>query len=402
MRNYLTLIKLRNVRLLIIVSFPARICQAMINLTIFFHVQRVTGSITLAGVASGCYQLAISLSLFYRARLIDKLGQQKPLMFLVPIYSVMVFFYKYVDSTFLLLVLPMFMGMASPPINLSVRPLWKLAAPVHMIRTAYALDSVAINITNILGPLLATTLALSSRPETALELCAVLQLMSGFGLSLIAVSKSWIPEKRNKADGAIWKAKGLQLLAIQGACFGLATGALSVGIPAYASIEGVAKWSAVVFTGMAIASVFGALFAGMISRKALPTTAMVLSNALWALVAIPLAFTYPDWSLLTVAIFFGFFGGAIRIFFWELIETIRPPGTAVTSAGWLWTIEGSFMAIGAAAGGWSADHISPRATLLMVTIPTVLSLFTILANNSKLKSLYKIHLELANERARHL
>lgn len=60
------------------------------------------------------------------------------------------------------------------------------------------------------------------------------------------------------------------------------------------------------------------------------------------------------------------------------------------------------MAIGAAAGGWSADHISPRATLLMVTVPTVLSLFTILANNSKLKSLYKIHLELANERARNL
>lgn len=95
----------------------------------------------------------------------------------------------------------MFMGMASPPINLSIRPLWKLAAPIHMIRTAYALDSVAINITNILGPLLATTLALSSRPESALELCALLQLMSGFGLSLIAVSKSWIPEKETRLMG---------------------------------------------------------------------------------------------------------------------------------------------------------------------------------------------------------
>ena len=98
---------------------------------------------------------------------------------LVPLYSLMVFSYKYIDSTVLLLTLPLFMGMASPPINLSVRPLWKAAAPIHLLRTSYALDLIAINITTILGPVLATTLAFSSRPETALELCALLQLMGG-------------------------------------------------------------------------------------------------------------------------------------------------------------------------------------------------------------------------------
>jgi len=402
MRNYLTLLKLHDVRLLLMVSFPARICQSMVNLTIFFHVQSVTGSITLAGFASGCYQLSLSLSLGYRALLIEKFGQQRPLLLLVPLYSLMVYSYKYIDSTLLLVSLPLFMGMASPPINLSVRPLWKAAAPIHLLRTSYALDLIAINITTILGPLLATTLAFSSRPETALELCALLQLMGGLGLSLTAVSRSWVPENRDKKEGGIWKSRGLQILAVQSAGFGIAAGAFSVGIPAFTLIEGVPKWSALVFTGMAVASVFGGLMSGLISRKTSPVSALILSNGLWALITVPFAFTHADWSLLTVAIFYGFFTGILRVFFWEVIEAVRPLGTALTAVGMLWTVEGLCMAIGAAAGGWSADHLSPRATLLMITISLVISFFTIIVNSSKLKTLYKNHLEDANERAKHL
>ena len=402
MRKYLTFLKLHDVRLLLMVSFPARVCQSMVNLTIFFHVENVTGSITLAGFASGCYQLSLSLSLGYRAWLIEKFGQQRPLLMLVPLYSLMVFSYKYIDSTILLVTLPLFMGMTSPPINLSVRPLWKAAAPIDLLRTSYALDLIAINITTILGPVLATTLAFSSRPETALELCALLQLVGGLGLSLTAVSRRWVPESKDIKEGGIWKSKGLQILAVQSAGFGIAAGAFSVGIPAFTLIEGVPKWSAVVFTGMAVASVFGGLMSGLISRKTSPVAALILSNGLWALITVPFALTHADWSLLTVAIFYGFFSGILRVFFWEVIEAVRPAGTALTAVGMLWTVEGLCIAIGAAAGGWSADNLSPRATLLMITISISISFITILVNSAKLKSLYKTHVELANERAKHL
>ena len=92
----------------------------------------------------------------------------------------------------------------------------------------------------------------------------------------------------------------------------------------------------------------------------------------------------------------------MRVFFWEVIEAVRPAGTALTAAGMLWTVEGLCIAIGAAAGGWSADHLSPRVTLLMITISISISFITILVNSAKLKTLYKIHIELANERAKHL
>jgi predicted MFS family arabinose efflux permease len=92
----------------------------------------------------------------------------------------------------------------------------------------------------------------------------------------------------------------------------------------------------------------------------------------------------------------------LRVFFWEVIEAVRPAGTALTAVGMLWTVEGLCMAIGAAAGGWSADNLSPRATLLMITISISISFITILVNNAKLKSLYGIHIESSNERAQHL
>jgi MFS family permease len=117
---------------------------------------------------------------------------------------------------------------------------------------------------------------------------------------------------------------------------------------------------------------------------------------------VPFALTNANWSLLTVAIFYGFFTGILRVFFWEVIEAVRPAGTALTAVGMLWTVEGLCMAIGAAAGGWSADHLSPRATLLMITISLGVSFLTIIVNSAKLKTLYKNHLEKANERAKHL
>ena len=120
---------------------------------------------------------------------------------------------------------------------------------------------------------------------------------------------------------------------------------------------------------------------------------MILSNGLWALITIPFALTHADWSLLTVAIFYGFFTGILRVFFWEVIEAVRPTGTALTAVGMLWTVEGLCIGIGAAAGGWSADHLSPRATLLMISISISISFFTIVVNRSKIQSIYKIHLE---------
>jgi hypothetical protein len=95
---------------------------------------------------------------------------------------------------------------------------------------------------------------------------------------------------------------------------------------------------------------------------------LLRTYGLWMVATIPLALTYPGWSMALVTLFIGFFGGAVKVFYWEVLEAVRPQGTAVSALGWIWTVDGSFMALGAALGGVIASEFSPRLTLLSTTL----------------------------------
>ena len=52
MNRYWELFKLRNARVLVLASFPARVAYGMVGLAIFFKTEQTTGSITFAGPVS--------------------------------------------------------------------------------------------------------------------------------------------------------------------------------------------------------------------------------------------------------------------------------------------------------------------------------------------------------------
>ena len=402
MKRYRELFSFPQVISLGIAAFPARLAYGMIGLGIFFKAEQSTDSFAIAGFAIGLNSLAGAVTAGIRGSVMDRWGQKWPLRILVPGYTILILTLNQMDTARSILITAFILGISAPPINLSVRPLWKDIVPPTYLRTAYAFDSAMMSSTSVLGPVVVTTLALSSRPYLALDVVAALMLTGGIALALTSVSRNWIPEKKVKGQESLIKNRAIQLLMFEGCFIGFGWGVFDVAVPAYATQEGVPHRVAWIFASFGIATVIGGLLGGLVSKKLAPLTAMRRAYLFWTIACFPIAFTYPDWTMALVGASIGFLGGALQVFYFEVLEAVRPKGSQTASLGWIWSVEGSFMAIGAAAGGWSADHISPRATLLMVTIPTVLSLFTILANNSKLKSLYKIHLELANERARHL
>jgi MFS family permease len=75
--------------------------------------------------------------------------------------------------------------------------------------------------------------------------------------------------------------------------------------------------------------------------------------------------------------FLGLVGGTIQVFYWEVMEAVRPKGSAVGMMGWIWTVEGTLMSIGSAAGGWIADAYSPRFAM-SITSFTIITGFIIL------------------------
>jgi MFS family permease len=367
MKRYVELFRFPNVWVLVLSAFPARVAYGMVSLAIFFKVSE-TQSIAVAGFAIGLNAAAGSFTAGIRGSVMDRYGMKWPLRILVPGYAAMMIALNMSHDRTTMLALAFFMGLTAPPINLSVRPLWRDAVSDDWLRTAYAVDTSVMSTAGVIGPVVATTLALSSHPGSALVASAIFMLIGGGSLAVTRIARNWQPEKQPEKKVAMWRHKPLQLLVIEGCFIGFGWGVFDVAVPAFAKLEGVPHRTAWIFTAMGIANIVGGLLGGLVSKKTTPLGALRKTYLVWFVVSLPLAFTYPDWSMVIGGAFLGLVGGAIQVFYWEVMEAVRPQGSPSGMMGWLWTIEGTLMSIGSASGGWISEALSPSLALGITTI----------------------------------
>jgi MFS family permease len=368
MSRYSQVLSNRSGQYLLISSFPARLAYGMISLSIFFKVQQTTGSIAAAGLATGINGITGATTAGLRGSIIDRFGMKIPLRILAPGYALLILLFSTGTSKTELVVYAGILGLSAPPINLSVRPLWKVTVPQDQIRSAYAIDTAVMNSVGVFGPLLATTLALNSSPEVALRMCSVLIFIGGAALSLSPQLKRWKPEKKTSNDLAVWRTPAMRLLMLEGVFIGLGWGAFDIAIPAFTTLESIPQRTGVIFAIMAAGTVIGGLVAGMVSRHTSSLAAFNKLYLFWFIFSLPLAFTYPDWSMIIVTAAMSLVAGGSQVFYLEISEAVRPKGTAVAALGWLWTVEGTFAAIGTALGGFISEHYSPRYCLALTTV----------------------------------
>ena len=372
MKRYRELFSFPHVISLGIAAFPARLAYGMIGLGIFFKAEQSTDSFAIAGFAIGLNSLAGSATAGIRGSVMDRWGQKWPLRILVPGYTILILTLNQMDTARSILITAFILGITAPPINLSVRPLWKDIVPPTYLRTAYAFDSAMMSSTSVIGPVIITSLALSSRPYLALNLVALLMLTGGVALALTSVSRNWVPEKKVKGQENLLKNRAIQLLMFEGCFIGFGWGVFDVAVPAFATQENVPHRVAWIFASFGIATVIGGLLGGLVSKKLAPLTAMRRVYLMWAIACIPIAFTYPDWTMALLGALIGFLGGALQVFYFEVLEAARPKGSQTSSLGWIWSVEGSFVAVGAAVGGVVSEHISPRVGLGMLPIMLII------------------------------
>lgn len=384
--NYRKVLQAPGAVRLLLSSLPSRMTYGMILLSIYFKVQQDTGSIAIAGLATGLNGLAGALTAGIRGAVIDKFGMIWPLRILAPAYAGMILLLSFANGKTELVVIATILGLTAPPINLSVRPLWKITVPPENLRTAFALDTATMNSVGVFAPVIATTISLSLDPAIALQVCATSMFIGGLLLLRTWQIRKWEPEKKEEKTPPIWRIRGIQLLAIEGVVMGLGWGAFDIGLPAFGTLEGVPERVGIFLSIMAVFNVIGGLVAGTISRKISPLRAFRANYLVWALISIPLAFTHMDWSIALVTAALAFFGGAQQVFYWEITESVRPKGTAVQAVAWLWTIEGTAAAIGTAVGGFIAEHFSPRVCFAATTIALILGYLIIDNGKRYLKS----------------
>ena len=368
MSRYSKVLSNKSGQYLLISSFPARMAYGMISLSIFFKVQQTTGSIAIAGLATGVNGITGATTAGLRGTLIDKFGMKIPLRVFAPSYAVLILLFSTGNSNTQLVVFAGVLGFSAPPINLSIRPLWKVTVPKDQIRTAYAIDTAVMNSVGVFGPLAATTVALNYSPEIALQICSALIFTGGAALSFSPQLKRWAPEKKTSQDLAVWRTPAMQLLMLEGVFIGLGWGAFDIAVPAFTTLENIPHRTGILFAIMAAGNVIGGLVAGMVSKKTSSFTAFKRIYLFWFIFSLPLAFTYPDWSMMIVTATMSLMSGGLQVFYLEISEAVRPKGTAVAALGWLWTVEGTFASLGAALGGFISEHYSPRYCLALTTI----------------------------------
>ena len=368
MNRYVELFRIPNVWVLVLTCFPARVAYGMVSLSIFFKVEQSTGSISSAGLALGLNAASGALTAGIRGSVMDKYGQKWPLRIMVPTYATLTIALNLADAKATMLTLAFVMGLSAPPINLSVRPLWKIVVPEKDLRTAYAVDSSIMNFAFVVGPVIATSLALSRFSSSPLFICAALMLLGGISLGMTKVSRNWIPETKGADYQPLWKHKPLQLLMIEGCFIGFGWGLFDVAVPAFTTIEKVPHMTAWIFAAMGVSNVVGGLLAGLVSKKTSSLKAMRRTYGVWFFVSIPMALSYPNWTMIIAGAFLGLVGGAIQVFYWEVMEAIRPQGSPTAMMGWLWSVEGTLMAVGSMAGGFISEHSSPTIALSITAL----------------------------------
>ena len=352
---------------MMLAAFPARLAYGMVGLDVYFKVHDDTHSIALAGLAAGANGIVGSLSTGMRAAVIDRLGLKIPLRVFVPGYAVALATLDACHGAKLLIIFAALLGFTAPPINLSVRPMWRTAVPEDQYRTAIAIDTASMNLGVVLGPALATALALSGHPSSGLLTTAALIFIGGIALSSLEFTKQWRPEKREKGGQTLFRTPGFRLLIAEGVLIGYGTGNYQIGIPAISSLHHEPRFAGIAFGTAAAFSIAGSLVAGLLGRHISPVTGFRIVYLFWFLATIPLAFVNPGWSLLLVLSLFGFIGGAEQVFYLEQLEVIRPQGSAAAAIGWIWTTEGSFAALGQSSGGYFSQHFSPHFCFSITT-----------------------------------
>lgn len=388
--NYGDLLRTPGAIRLLASAFPARMAYGMVSLAIYFKVEFETDSIATSGLAVGINALTGATTAGIRGWLMDRFGMLTPLRIFVPLYATLLVALSLGRSESVLLLLAAVLGVTGPPITLAVRPLWKITVPEEKWRTAFALDTAAMNASGVIAPVVATWLSVTFDPSFALITCASLMLLGGTLLMLTPQVGIWRPETKEKGALSLWRIRGIQILALEGVVMGLGWGMFEIGIPAFGTLEGLPQRVGVIFAVMSVFNVLGGLFAGTISRQVSPLKAFRYTYLIWALGSIPLAMTQFDWTLGLVVAYLAFFGGAQQVFYWEITEAVRPKGTAVQAIAWLWTIEGSAAALGLAAGGFISEHFSPRYCLLATTIALFIGLLVMTLGKRTLASADRI------------
>ena len=363
---------MRGVRPLLIASTFPRLAYAMVSLSIFFLVEEATNSIGYAGLAVGLSSALGALTAGPRGLLVDRFGQTLPILVMTPAYALSCLALAlFAHSVPTAIVLAGLVGVCAPPINLSIRPLWQDIVGADHVRTAYSLDSAWMNTIQLIGPVLATAIALRISPTVAIVTVGGCMLIGGLLLAINPHSRAWVPEGRHEGEHGLMRSPAMRLMALEGVAMGLSMGLVTIGIPALATEQGRQGSTGWLLAAGGLGAIIGTAWAGARAKHVAPAPGLRMSTLLYAIALVPLPFLPIGPAMFVVLLVAYTFLGPAHVYYLETVDIVRPRGTAVAALGSLWMIEGAATGVGNAIGGSVAQSWGPHVTLALGCVAVI-------------------------------
>ncbi|HEY1853649.1 MAG TPA: MFS transporter [Solirubrobacterales bacterium] len=333
--------------------------MAAIGLVLYMHHE--TGSFAAAGIATAGFTVGVGFTAPLLGRFVDSHGPGT----LVPAAAVSALGLGAVvalgsagAATPLLVAGACVAGIGMPPIGGVFRHrLPELIDPADR-PTAFAVDSILIEVFFICGPLLAGLLAAVAGPATGLIVAAVAGLAGTSWFTLQLPPHRRDPEAAPRPRGGALASPSIRVLILAGLPIGASFGALDVALPAFGAAHGSAALGGPFGASLAFGSACGGILYGTRPRAfGPPRVAILRLAALQATLVMPLLLGPSAAAMFPLAAIAGLAVAPLVSVRSELVGEHLLPGTGNEAFSWV----SVSVALGASAGSAIAGPLVEAA-----------------------------------------
>jgi MFS family permease len=367
---YRALVRRPGVARVVLAGIIGRAPIGIVSIAIVLLVHSASGSFAAAGVVDAAFAIASAVGSPLQGRWVDMAGQTRVLALTAAVHGISLGALVAValghGPTGTMALCAVAAGATVPPLSASLRALWpSLARDEAELSTAFALESVSVEMFFILGPAACGALVAVSSPAAA-TLAAVGLTLAGTALFATSEpSRRWRAAPLDRPPAGSLASPGMRALTAAIVPEGVAFGVLGIAVPAFAVRHGHPAAAGWLLAAQALGSAAGGLWYGArVHRSPLGTRFTVLF-ALFALGLAPLALAGSLPVLALILLVGGVVLAPLAATGFELVERLAPPGTSAESYNWTITALVAGTALGAALGGAVVQGPGERWGLLV-------------------------------------
>jgi MFS family permease len=357
-------LRLPGVLPLFVAACVGRLPMGALGLLMILRTHDATGSFARGGLVAAAYTLAMGFSNPALARLVDRTGQTLVLRAGALIScGALVAFALLPDAApaGAFIGCAIVAGAAQPPIGACMRALWPVLAPDPDTRhAALSLESVALEVIYISGPVLIVGGIGSFSVTAALFVCAFVLLAGDLAFSAHPASRAWrAPEHAERHLAGALRGPGVRVLIAVFALCGLAIGAVEVAVPATLEPLGDTELTGPLLGLWGVGSLLAGVAVARAGAASDPPRRLAAMLAAWGAAHAALALGTGAFSLGVLLFLAGLSIAPTLVVSNSMLDVLAPAGTLTEAFTWTTAGMTAGIAAGAALAGAIVESASP-------------------------------------------